>query len=320
MKTSTRGRLYLIKDFNCALATMEALQDATGLRDDYILKAVAGLEGGVVASGSTCGVVTGGAIFLSKAFDEEIVGGGIPAGVLLLEKVREYVDWFRERFGTTLCRERAGVDFYKVRGQLRYFLPGNRVCRCLYHIGKSVEFVENSMREGLSSVDGSDLSIEVLGTKMATPGFCANEVLRRVRERTGIGSKSLERISVVLDGGVGLSGGVCGALSGAIIAMNSLFGADVRRASVPQNIMGFVVGHINLLKNRPIKMPEPFGIGREIVTEFKKVAGSLECLEISGREFLNLSDFEAFAPTAEKCREIIEIASDLSSRAIERWN
>lgn len=66
-------------------------------------------------------------------------------------------------------------------------------------------------------------------------------------------------------------------------------------------------------------MPEPFGIGREIVSEFNREAGSLMYSEIVGRKFCDLADFKASFLGSKKCRETIELASDIASRIIERW-
>jgi C_GCAxxG_C_C family probable redox protein len=281
------------------------------MRDDLVLKAVTGLEGGVVASGSTCGVLTGGAIFMAQNFDDEIAKEGPAAGAALLAKVGEYLDWFEGRFGTALCREKSCVDFYTSYGQARYFVPGDRVFSCFLHIGEGVSFVEQSVKAGL---DAQNIP--------HAPGGgagCAGEVLRRVGERTGIDVSRLKRLTFVLDGGVGFSGGACGALAGSIIAINSLFGMEVRSSNFPRNVRDFIVGHLNLILEKPMGMPEPFGLGREMVEEFKREAGSIDCSDIVGREFRDPADFETFYLKSDRCRRLIDFASETSCGIIERW-
>ena len=60
------------------------------------------------------------------------------------------------------------------------------------------------------------------------PIHCAQQVLKGIREQTGIGDDLLEQLSFVFDGGIGLQGGVCGALAGAIMGVNLLIGMNVR--------------------------------------------------------------------------------------------
>jgi len=89
-----------------------------GRREDRVLKAFTGLEGGVVASGSTCGVVTGGAFGLALLHENELQDRGIAAEAGVLSQVGEYMRWFEDSFGSSFCRERSGVNFYTTFGQL----------------------------------------------------------------------------------------------------------------------------------------------------------------------------------------------------------
>lgn len=309
-----KARLYLARDMNCALATLRAVQDIAGIKDDMMLVSSTGLEGGVVASGSTCGVITGGALGLALMCDKDRGGDGTFSDAVILRKVGEYVDWFFKNFGTTSCRERSDVDFYSIGGQLRYFIPGDRAIRCMNHIGKAVDFLISHTKGmvPLKKYQKNDVTF-------SKPRHCAREVLALVAKKMGNFDSTLLHTSVVLDGGVGLKGGVCGALSGAIIAMNSEYGINPRRNSYIENIRAFAVGHINLLIERPISMPEPFGIGRGIVRKFKERAKSLECRDITGKTFDGFSGFQSFISRSEKCSELIDFSAGLAIDAIEEW-
>ncbi len=283
-------------------------------REDTMLKAVTGLEGGVVASGSTCGVVTGGALALALMNDTTLKEGGLPAEGALLGLIGDYLNWFHQHFGTTRCRERSGVDFYKRTGQLRYLLPGDRVARCLFHIGRAVGVLTPYIQKGLPLSDYTDQA------DMETePVHCARLVLERVREKTGIGNSLLERLSIVFDGGVGLKGGICGALAGALMAMNILYGINIRQMSYARIIKTFLIGHHNLLTDSPRGTPEAFGVGKNILQEFKRRAGATECREIADKAFGNWQDFQGYVSTAEKCKDLINFSAEMASEAIKRW-
>jgi C_GCAxxG_C_C family probable redox protein len=306
------GRYCLVKDMNCALATLEAFQDLFGLRDDLLLKAVTGLEGGVVAGGSTCGVITAGALGLAqlwrKATDQD------PAcSPALMGRIADYVAWFDRTVGTTLCRERTGVDFHTAGGLSRYFLPGDRVLRCISHIGTAMAYLE---REGAAMTARPDAGQE---DGCAEHHHCASAVLKDIREKTGLGDRRIEQVAAGLSGGVGLSGGICGALTGAIVGINFLVGMDIRRCGRVKIMRDFAVGHINLLIARPRWMPEPFGVGREIVRRFHERAGTNTCRVIVGRDFTDLSDFSTHLAGSGACRDVIALSSDLALEAIERW-
>ena len=278
-----------------------------------MLRAATGLEGGAVACGSTCGVVTGGALGLALMHEIALEKGGIPAEASLLAAVGNYIDWFHNKFGTTRCRERSGVDFYKTMGQVRYFVPGDKVVLCLSHIWKAVNFLTAVGRKELAiGDDGSQSDIH------KKPLHCAQAVLTQVKERTGVSDALMERSSIVFDGGVGLKGGLCGALAGALMAMNLIHGLNTRKTNYGQIIKSFVIGHVNLLLDIPKGMPEPFGIGMGMVQEFRRQAGSIECREITDKAFEKWNDFQEHLSTAKQCKELIALSSDLASEAIEK--
>jgi hypothetical protein len=184
--------------------------------EDKLLKSFTGLEGGVVASGSTCGVVSGGAMGLALSHGDEIMEKGI-------------------------------------------------------------------------------------------------------REHTGIGDDLLEQLSFIFDGGIGLQGGACGALVGAIMGVNLLIGMNVREMKSSDILKGFVVGHKNLLTNKPVDKPEPFSVGKEIVKNFKEEAGAVECRTITRQKFSDWFDFQDFISSSGKCPGLIEFATDQASIAVDKY-
>ena len=279
-----------------------------------MLKSFTGLEGGVVAAGSTCGVVSGGAVGLALSHYNEIMEKGIPAQAGLLAKVGEYVKWFEENYGTSFCKERSGVDFYTTMGQLRYFVPGDKVTKCLWHIRGAIRFLYSFRQKELPRME---LQYD---DNQEKPIHCAQQVLKGIKEKTGIGDDLLEQLSFVFDGGIGLGGGACGALAGSIMGVNLLIGMNARDMSSSEMLKAFVVGHKNLLTNKPVKKPEPFSVGKEIVKNFKARAGPIECHTITGRKFSGWSDFQDFISVSDLCAGLIEYAKDQALAAVESYS
>jgi len=307
-----RGSFCLIKDLNCALASQEVLQDMLGRQEDRVLKAVTGLEGGVVASGSTCGVVTGGALGLALMYDDDdLQKKGITAEAGVMSLVGEYIKWFEDNYGSSLCRERSGINFYTAGGQLRYLLPGDRVGKCLWHIGGAMKHLYGYQKKDLSEIDVAPK------VEQREPIHCAQAVLKGIKNRTGIGDPLLERLSFIFDGGLGYKGGVCGALVGAIAGLNLVLGMNIRDSNYFKTIKAFVVGHVNLLIDKPFGTPEPFCVGKNIVKKFEEKAGALECCAITDKKFSGWTDFQKYILSSDKCAGLIELATMESSNAIK---
>ena len=284
-----------------------------GRREDRLLKASTGLEGGIVASGSTCGVVSGGALGLALMHDTILQESGIAAETGVLSLVGEYVRWFEESFGSSFCRERSGADFYTTTGQLRYFLPGDRVARCFWHIRGAIRHLYDTYQEkNLLAIDMD------LRKMQGEPVHCAQAVLRGIKNRTGIGDPLLERLSFIFDGGVGLSGGACGALAGAVMGINLLLGINIRDTSFLQAFKSFIVGHVNLLLNEPVdEEPDPFSVGKNILERFREEAGTTECRNITEKKFSNWTEFQKHISSSDKCAGLIELATTEASNAIQ---
>lgn len=284
-----------------------------GRREDRLLQASSGLEGGIVASGSSCGVVSGGALGLALMHDNLLKERGIAAEVGVLSLIGEYVRWFKESYGSSFCRERSGVDFYTAMGQLRFFLPGDRVARCFWHI-------RGSMRNLYDTYQEKNLLMTDAGLRktQGEPIHCAQAVLKGIRNRTGIGDPLLERLSFVFDGGVGLSGGACGALAGAVMGINLLLGMNVHDTSFLQAFKSFIIGHVNLLRNEPVdEEPDSFSVGKNILEKFRKEAGATDCRKITEKKFSDWTDFQKHMSSSDKCAGLIELATTEASNAIQ---
>lgn len=277
--------------------------------DDDVLRAATGLEGGCVAAGSTCGVATAGALGIGLRHDGALKERE-DADSAVLALVGEFMEWFQKNHGNSKCRERNGVDFHTLSGQLKYFFSAHKMIRCMLLTGTTLNHLT--------------LPPAPIPMPPAAPAdsdcekpHCARGVLERVRERTGTGNDRLERISVVLDGGVGLKGELCGALAASVMAINLKFGIDVRSTDYSGNVQKFLLGHLNLLRKEARGSTEVFALGKTIVDAFLAEYGSVNCLPLTGIPFDSEDRFQDFMAHSYTCHGIIERAADLAVGLME---
>lgn len=308
-----KASFCLFCTWNCSEATVQTTQDMISKQEDVLIKASAGLEGGIVSSGSTCGVVSGGALSLALMHDEELHRGGLEAEAGLLSTVGDYVNWFNEKYGTTKCRERSRVDFWTLGGFIRYLIPPDAIFRCLSHINGAMQY--------LYDMQGNDLpKVEIVGAESSTNLIhCAQRVLEGVRKRTGVGDPLLERASIALDGGIGLQGGACGALAGAAMAINIPMGINLRDASILEAILAFFSGHKYLRNDNSTKIDEPYDVGKRIVMRFREVAKSIDCSDITGERFSDCASFQRYMSSSDICHRLIDLSVDEAVLAIEEY-
>jgi hypothetical protein len=265
------------------------------------LKAACPLAGGASEEGSTCGVVSGGCLAIALGHLGDITDSDTRKGEALYDRMREYTSWFEDRFGSTLCRERFGeLNTPTLSGLMR----------CLDHTGKAashlVKLIERPLEDG-GEVTGIDKRLS------EGEGYCAAEVMRGIREATGHGSLYLERLSVAYDGGIGLSGGLCGALAGALMPIGLIWGLQPRAAGLIETMQFTAKGHKDLYSNSP--KPGMWTVGNPLVKEFRNKFGSLECKDIVGRSFQSGKEMVELMPDSAICSEIKDWCRD---QAIER--
>jgi len=244
--------------------------------------------------------------------DQELLRDGLEAEIGLLSVVGDYVNWFNKKYGTTACRERTGVDFWTLGGIVRYIIPPDRMLRCLWHINGAMQY--------LHDMQGYDLPmVESVSTETNThPIHCAQRVLEEVRKRTGIGDPLLEKVSIVLDGGIGLQGGACGALAGAVMAINVPIGINLRDASILEALIAFFSGHKYLRSTDINEMDDPYAVGKRIVERFRKDAESIDCSAITGETFSDWASFHRHVSSSDTCRRLIDLSINEATLAIEQ--
>lgn len=275
------------------------------------MQAACPLEGGGLSEGSTCGVVSGGCLALALAHLGELLESDEGKVEALYRRMRDYTAWFEQSFGSTLCRDRCGADLRKASGFADYIFTGKVFTRCVNHIGKSVlkliEMVNFPLekkgdREGGEASAGMTAAPVAGGTGLPVGGLCAAPVLHHIREETGKGNRFLEDISIALDGGIGLSGGLCGALAGALLPLGEAWGIDPRSEGVFGTLRFFVRGHLNLYAGRGEK--GLWAMGNPLARGFRRRFGSLECRELTGQAFAGRDDLEDYVRNSDVCREI----------------
>ncbi len=258
------------------------------IKNDDLIMALTGLAGGILNNGSTCGVVIGGAISSAMIRNKELAGKWtLEDEIQLLNEVKENVSWFENKFSTSLCRERKELNYERIT--VLGLLNPQKAKGCVARADKSMAyFVEKySPHPSLppKTGEGTVFPSPVLGRGVRGEGneHCAQKILREIREKTGIGNEELEQISVALDGGIGLSGGGCGALSGALMALGLKYALDTQNTDPAK------------LKNIYRAMDsEFFSKARILVSKFIKEFECFECSRITGKDFENWDVFSEF--------------------------
>ena len=303
--------VYLFGKWNCSAATMIMCQKMMKLDEDIAHKAVQGFEGGILGCGSTCGVALSGALGLGLFNDDLLQNEDIKIDEQIIHQVGKYIQLYEKKANTTLCRKRSNVDFWSRWGNIKYLVFPNNTIRCAVSISDSVKNIFDLKEEKI--LEGQTSSL-----KNNTETFhCAKSVLKGVRKNTGIGNDLIERISIVLDGGVGLQGGACGALTGAIMAVNMIMGLNMNNESLKGSIKAYFGARIfHYLKTKEASESTYTDLLLDYIKLFKKQYKSIECNKITNTRFTDWDSFQNHIKSSNNCKEIVQFSINAISEIL----
>ncbi len=248
-------RLFLKKG-TCSRALFYILDREFGHPQDDEERAVELLAGGIVQQGYQCGLLWGAVFavgaesFRRQPERDRAVGTAIKAA-------RHVSASFVARAKSPDCYDITNCEWKDKLSMAKYMLTG-KFLSCFKLADAWAPEAIRAAKEGLA-LDSSDLP--------ARPRSCASEVVRLAG-----GSDAEMVMAAGLAGGIGLSGGGCGALAAAVW-MNAL----------------------SRIRDKTYKTSLSDPVAERILRTFLEVAVSdLDCRVITGRSFPTVADHTAF--------------------------
>jgi len=231
-------------------------------------KAVGPLAGGILNHGFQCGMLWGASL-AAGAEAYERLGAGTKAEVAAVMTTQRLVEKFKARSGDKInCIDIIGLNMQDNSGALKFILKGGPI-GCM-------RIIASYTPEAFEEID-STLTVDDFEA-LAPPVSCAAKVVK------AMGASDEHAVMAAgFAGGIGLSGGACGAMGAAIwiTALNSSEDWTLEIGSTPDE-------------------------GQEIIDRFVEASDiEFECCEIVGRKFENIGDHADYM-RAGGCSEIIE--------------
>jgi len=196
-----------IKEGTCSETLMNVLDRAYGYPLEVEEHAVAPLAGGISGQGFQCGMLWG-ACLAAGAEAYRRFGGGLKGEAAAIFAAKKLVEAFRARETDINCLEITDTDWNKKWQIAKYFLKGGTI-GCMRRV---MGFAEDAFNVINTALLEAPLQVP------AGPVSCASMLARQM------GASPMHVVMAAgLAGGIGFSGGACGALGAAIWlnAMNS---------------------------------------------------------------------------------------------------
>ena len=125
---------------------------------------------------------------------------------------------------------------------------------------------------------------------------CAESVLKAVSEFAGIDSPLIPKIATGFCGGMARTDGLCGAVSGGVMALSMVFGRS----------------------STDIPADKTYSNVQKFLSEFVNEHGSRNCSELAGYDLSTAEGRLAFknSGTADKCKEFVRSAASAAAEII----
>ncbi|MCD1295144.1 hypothetical protein CUJ83_09050 [Methanocella sp. CWC-04] len=101
--------------FNCAQAVISTYSERYGLEKELAFKVSCAFGGGICRTGDTCGAVTGALMVLGLQYGMSKAGDDQKKQETYA-RAAEFIDRFRSRNGSIVCRDLLGCDISKPEG------------------------------------------------------------------------------------------------------------------------------------------------------------------------------------------------------------
>ena len=127
--------------------------------------------------------------------------------------------------------------------------------------------------------------------------FCAESVLQAIAESQGIQSDLIPRIATGLCSGISRTGGMCGAVSGAIMGINIVAGRNSPDESIEVN----------------------YTLIRELISRFEQQYGSVNCRQLTGCDLATDAGQQYFNENQllDNCLQFVEGATNIAISLID---
>ena len=271
--TSLQAVRTFLRTGMCSVALCRVLDKGFDHPLELEEKASELLAGGILSRGYQCGQVWG-ATLAAGAQAHRLLGSGPRAEAAAVAAAGRLTGSFGARYGSCDCRTITGVDFgagadeLSIKVAARYFLKNGWRC---FHMAGQYAVVAFDEIGGVLSRDQVDAP--------AQPVSCAALVAQKM------GASDLHTVMAAgFAGGIGLSGGACGALGAALWLLDM----DDRERGADK------VGY------KSLSAPA-------LIDRFAASTGSrFECADIVGRRFESIADHAAFLHDGG-CASLIEL-------------
>jgi C_GCAxxG_C_C family probable redox protein len=293
----TRSLVNLLHMGHCAPAVMQTVLEITNAEQEWLVRLMAGMPGGIGNTGFECGAITSPLVILGLRHGLTEMRDGLP---LIFDRGHAYYRRFVGENAAPFCKD--------------IQIPGRLPVRCIHCVRLSPELLAEALASDnqYAIPDEQRNAYTHLYTHLTENDFhCAHAVFQQLGHIIPINQELLDATSAFV-GGTLFKGITCSAFAAGVMAIGLKIGEIENSYLRVMRMLALMVSDGNAFDDGVNKFNRAINTGHRLSKWFRKEYGSTQCQAITECDFSTAAGVEKYiaGEGITRCRRITDMAAE----------
>lgn len=301
----TRSLVNLLQMGHCAPAVMQTVQEITHNEQEWQVKLMAGMPGGIGNTGFECGAITSPLVILGLRNGLTEMRNGLP---VIFDQGHDYYRRFYSENAASFCKEIQNPR-----------LP----LGCIHCVRHSPELLAETLASDNQNAIPADqrAAYSRLYAYLAQNDFhCAHAVFQHL-DQILPGNQEVRDASSAFLGGTLFKGITCSAFTAGVMAIGLKFGEIENSFPRVMRMLTLMATDRNPFDESVNKFNKAINTGYRLSKWFRRQFGSTQCRSITQCDFSSASDVDQYIASdgITKCRSIAKMVAEQLQNIFEKY-
>ncbi len=293
----TRSLVNLLHMGHCAPAVMQTVLDITNAEQEWLVKLMAGMPGGIGNTGFECGAITSPLVILGLRHGLTEIRDGLP---LIFDQGHAYYRLFFDENAATFCKD--------------IQIPGRLPVRCIHCVRHSPELLAETLASDnqYAIPDEQREAYSRLYAHLKQNGFhCAHAVFQQLSHTITVNQELLDATSAFL-GGTLFKGITCSAFAAGVMALGLKIGEIENSYPRVMRMLGLMISGGDAFDDSVNKFNPAMNTGHRLSKWFRKEFGSTQCQAITECDFSSAAGADKYIASdgITRCSRIAKMVAE----------
>jgi C_GCAxxG_C_C family probable redox protein len=273
------GLNNLLRMGHCAPAVMQTVLDINHTEQEWLVKLMAGMPGGIANTGFECGAITSPLVILGLRRGLTEMRVGLP---LIFDQGHAYYQLFSDENAASFCKD--------------IQIPGRIPVRCIHCVRHSPELLAETLASDnqFAIPDEQREAYSNLYAYLKQNGFhCAHAVFQQLSHTIPVNQGLLDATSAFL-GGTLFKGITCSAFTAGVMAIGLRIGEIENSYPRVIRMLGLMISGGDAFDDSVNKFNPAMNTGYRLSKWFRKEFGSTQCQAITECDFSSAAGVDKY--------------------------